>query len=77
MRTFLNHFDVFRSFKLEFVRLLEGAFVLFCSIEFAREVDAVSFVREAKELCGALLELLFRRGDIVLMKELVWARRCF
>ena len=54
MRTFLNHFDVFRLFKLEFVRLLEGAFVLFCSIEFAREVDAVSFVREAEELCGAL-----------------------
>ena len=63
--------DVLRSFKLEFARLLEGASVLVCSIEFAREVDAVSFVREAEELCGALLESSFRRGDIGLMEELV------
>ena len=63
--------DVLRSFRFEFVRLLEGASVLFCSIEFAREVDAVSFVIEAEEFCGTLLELSFRRGDIELMEELV------
>ena len=68
--------DVFRSFKLEFVILLEDAFVLVYSIEIAREADAVSIVREDEELCGALLGLSFRREDIGPMKELVWARRC-
>ena len=68
---FESFVDVFISFKLKFVRLLEGASVLLCSIEFVREVDAVSFVREAKELCGALLESSFRRGDIALMEKLV------